>query len=411
MKSNNVKRSLLLFTLLFSWFDKRILILLLLTTSLFTSSFSQKDKKDLEAQRKALEAQIKSTSEVLEKTQKNKNKSLSQLKTLNAQIKQREALLSTINSEIRVVDQQTNVQLKSKKEAEADISDYESRLSYALRSAFIRSQLQPDWIYLLSSSSLSQLMIRWVYLRQYKNYVTRQLGALSVKREQHKALIAELKENKEEKTELLITEKKHKNEIQNEQKSKEAVVKDLSKQEKKLKNQLSDTQAKKKKLDDEIARLIRDEGNKMTTAGLKEAPATKALNSQFASNKGKLPWPVSKGLITDRFGTHPHPLLKGVTVQNNGIDIQGEPGSSVKSLFNGTVSSVTKIPGYDYMVLVRHGLYFTVYSKLTNVSVKKGDEVTTGQVLGHLSSDEPELHLEIWQDKNKLDPEVWISRK
>ena len=149
----------------------------------------------------------------------------------------------------------------------------------------------------------------------------------------------------------------------------------------------------------------------MTTSGLKEAPATKALNSQFASNKGKLPWPVSKGLITDRFGTHPHPLLKGITVQNNGIDIKAEPGSAVKSLFNGTVASVTKIPGYDFMVMVRHGLYFTVYSRLQKVSVKKGDEVTTGQLLGHLNNDEPELHLEIWQDKNKLDPQVWLAKK
>jgi septal ring factor EnvC (AmiA/AmiB activator) len=396
MKSSNVIRSFLILTFSFSF---------------LTFSFSQKDRKDLESQRKALESQIKATSDILEKTQKNKNKSLSQLKTLQAQIKQREELLSTINAEIRAVDQQTKVQVKIKAEAEHDIKDYESRLSYALRTAFIRSQLQPDWIYLLSSSSLSQLMIRWVYLRQYKNYVTRQLTSLAEKREQHKLMIEELKENKEAKTELLITEQKHKNEIQTEQKSKEAVLRDLSKQEKKLKNQLADTQAKKKKLDDEIARLIRDEGNKMTNAGLKEAPATKALNTQFASNKGKLPWPVNKGLITDRFGTHPHPLLKGVTVQNNGIDIQGEAGSAVKSLFNGTVSSVTKIPGYDFMVLVRHGLYFTVYSKLTNVSVKKGDEVTTGQMLGHLSTDDPELHLEIWQDKNKLDPEVWISRK
>jgi len=397
MKSSNVLRPILLFTLLFS-----------LSSSI---CFGQKDKKDLESQRRELEAQIKSTSEILEKTQKNKNKSVSQLKALEAQIKQREALLKTINEEIRVVDQQTSVQVKIKKEAEKDIKDYESRLSYALRTAYIRSQLQPDWIYLLSSSSLSQLMIRWVYLRQYKNYVTRQLQELAQKREQHKALIEELKENKEEKTELLITEQKHKNQIQSEQKTKEAVVKDLSKQEKKLKNQLADTQAKKKKLDNEIARLIRDEGNKMTTSGLKEAPATKALNSQFASNKGKLPWPVSKGLITDRFGTHPHPLLKGITVQNNGIDIKAEPGSAVKSLFNGTVASVTKIPGYDFMVMVRHGLYFTVYSRLQKVSVKKGDEVTTGQLLGHLNNDEPELHLEIWQDKNKLDPQVWLAKK
>ena len=232
MKSNNALRILLLFTFSFS---------------LFTLSFGQKDKQDLESQRKALEAQIKTTSEILEKTQKNKNKSLSQLKTLEAQIKQREALLNTINQEIKAVDQQTTVQVKIKKEAEQDILDYESRLSYALRTAYIRSQLQPDWIYLLSSTSLSQLMIRWVYLRQYKNYVTRQLQELAQKRETHKALIEELKENKEEKTELLITEQKHKSQIQSEQKSKEAVVKDLSKKEKKLKNELADTQAKKEK--------------------------------------------------------------------------------------------------------------------------------------------------------------------
>ncbi|HJW29005.1 MAG TPA: M23 family metallopeptidase, partial [Saprospiraceae bacterium] len=195
------------------------------------------------------------------------------------------------------------------------------------------------------------------------------------------------------------------------QKTKEAVVNDLAKKEKKLKSQLADSQAKKKKLDDEIARLIRDEGNKMNTSGLKEAPATKALNDQFAANKGKLPWPVGKGLITDHFGTHPHPLLKGIIVQNNGVDIQSESGAAVKSLFNGTVASVTKIPGYDFMVMVRHGLYFTVYSRLISTNVKKGDEVTTGQLIGRLGDEEPELHLEIWQDKNKLDPEVWLARR
>ena len=395
MKKNNV----------FKW-----CILLTFHFSLFTPVFSQKDRKDLETQRKALESQIKSTSDILAKTQKSKTKSLNQLKTLEAQIRQREELLRTIKDEIHQVDQQANLQQKSKKEAESNIKELESRLSFALRSAYLRNVFQPDWIYLLSSSSLSQLMIRWVYIRQYKNFVSRELTALAKKREEHRQLIAELEENKSEKKELLHTEEKNKNEIQSEQRSKEAVVKDLSKQEKKLKSELANTQAKKKKLDDEIARLIRDEGTKMTSSGLKEAPATKALNSQFAANKGKLPWPVSKGLVTDKFGTHPHPVLKGITVQNNGIDIQSEAGSAVKSLFNGTVASVTKIPGYDYMVMVRHGMYFTVYSKLASTSVKKGDEVTTGQVLGHLGSEEPELHLEIWQDKTKLNPESWIKK-
>lgn len=159
----------------------RISFIFISLFSLFTFAFGQKDRKDLESQRKALENQIKSTSEILAKTQKNKNQSLSQLKTLNEQIRQRQELLNAINQEIREVDKQTSLQEKSKAAAEESIDALETRLSFALRTAYVRSQLQPDWIYLLSSASLSQLMIRWVYLRQYKNYVVRQLNELSEK--------------------------------------------------------------------------------------------------------------------------------------------------------------------------------------------------------------------------------------
>ncbi len=119
---------------------------------------------------------------------------------------------------------------------------------------------------------------------------------------------------------------------------------------------------------------------------------------------------MSKGVITDRFGEHPHPVLKGIKVQNNGIDIRSENNAPVKSLFNGEVASVTRIPGYDYMVMVRHGLYFTVYSRIVKVNVAKGDKVTTGQTLGFLGDDEPDLHLEIWKDRVKLNPEKWIRK-
>jgi septal ring factor EnvC (AmiA/AmiB activator) len=396
MKKCNVIKAVWLFTFLFS---------------LCAPTFGQKDRKDLESQRKALESQIKSTTDVLNKTQKNKTKSVNQLKALSEQIRQRQALLDNINAELREVNQQASLQEKNKLNAEARIRDLESRMAGALRTAYFRSQLHPDWIYLLSASSLAQLMQRWVYLRQYKTYVAGQLTALATQKEQYRALLRELEANKAEKTVLLKVEEKNKNEIVSEQKNKEAIVKELSKEEKKLKTQLATAQEKKKKLDSEISRIISAEGTKMTSSGLKTAPETKKLNDQFASNKGKLPWPVSKGLITDRFGTHAHPVLKGITVQNNGIDIQAEPNGNVKSLFNGTVASVTKIPGYDYMVMVRHGIYFTVYSLLQTVTVKKGDNVTTGQVLGTLGTEEPELHLEIWQDKTKLNPESWISKK
>ena len=385
--------------------------LTLVFIALTVSVFGQKDRTELEAQRKALESQIKSTTEILQKTQKSKTKTVNQLKALNAQIRQRQELLESINRELKQVDQETAVQERNKTEAELAIRELESRLTNALQTAYVRSQLQPTWIFILSAQSIGQALARWVYLRQYKSYILHQMQSLARKKEKHLTLIHQLEENRKAKTLLFHSEEEHKKEIQAEQKTQQSLVNDLGKEEKKLKSQLASTTEKKKKLDDEIARLIREEGNKMTSSGLSVAPETKALNEQFSANKGKLPWPVSRGLITDKFGEHPHPVLKGIMVQNNGIDIQAEEKAAVKSLFGGTVASVTKIPGYDYMVMVRHGLYFTVYSKVMSVNVKKGDTVTTGQVLGYLGTEDPELHLEIWQDKTKLNPESWLARK
>lgn len=372
---------------------------------------AQTNRKDLESQRKALESQIKSTTEVLKKTQKSKTKTHDQLKALNAQISKRQELLNSINRELNLVKEEATIQEKTRSETIESIGQLEGRLTGAMRSAYIRSQLQPSWIYLLSAQTISQALTRWVYLRQYKSFVAQQLNALAEKKQKAHELLMQLEENKKQKLLLYNAEEEQKREILQEQKSQEALLSDLAREEKKLKKQLEGTEAKKKKLDNEIARLIKAETKKVTSSGLSAAPETKKLNDQFAANKGKLPWPVSKGKITGHFGDHPHPVLKGIMIQNNGIDIQSEPKASVKSLFNGTVASVTRIPGYDYMVMVRHGLYFTVYSKMVTVAVKKGDAVTTGQTIGHLGSEEPELHLEIWKDKSKMNPASWIAKK
>ena len=372
---------------------------------------AQDSRKNLESQRKALEKQIKTTSEVLKKTQKSKTKSIEQLGALKAQMAKRQELLASINRELDRVKEEAALQEKQKKETADAITQVETRLTHALRSAYVRSQLQPDWIYLLSAQSIGQALTRWVYLRQYKSYVSQQMHALAEKKRKHQELLNQLEENKRAKTLLFREEEENKKEIEKEQLEQENLLKKIAGEEKKLKKDLANSEAKKKKLDEEIARLIKAETKKVTSAGLSAAPETKKLNDQFASNKGKLPWPVSKGSISGKFGEHPHPVLKGIVVQNNGIDIRAESKAAVKSLFNGVVASVTRIPGYDYMVMVRHGLYFTVYSKIASVSVKKGENVTTGQVIGHLGSDEPELHLEIWKDKTKMNPESWIARK
>lgn len=373
--------------------------------------FGQKERTDLEAERKALEAQIKNTTSILQKTQKSKTATVNELNALNAQIRQRQALLESINSELKLMARDEEALEKKIGATASAIDMLETRLGAGLQAAYVRSQIQPDWINLLSAPSLSQALSRWVYMRQYKSYIMRQVEMLAGQKVQYEELVSELEKSRKSKTALFQEEQKNKAEIQNQQKSQQSLVNNLSKEEKKLKSQLTASQEKKKKLDAEIARLIREEAEKMSSSGLSSSPETKALNAQFSNNKGKLPWPVSKGLITDRFGEHPHPVLKGIKVQNNGIDILAEENAAVKSLFTGTVASVTKIPGYDYMVMVRHGLYFSVYSRLTKVVVSKGDQVTTSQVLGYLGTEEPKLHLEIWQDKTKQNPTLWLAKK
>lgn len=372
---------------------------------------AQKDRKDLEAQRKALESQIKSTTDILHRTQKDKTKSLKQLKALEAQILQRQALLASINEELVELDRESVLQATQREAAETAIRQWDARLRVALRTAYIRSQLHPEWIYILSAQSIGAVIARWVYLRQYKDYVRRQWTALLRQKEKHQALLQQILENKRTKEEVFEAEQRHQAVIEKEQKRKEELIRNLGKEEKKLKTQLAASEEKKKKLDAEIARLIGEESKKMTSSGLAAAPETKALNEQFAGNQGKLPWPVSRGVITDRFGEHPHPVLKGIVVQNNGIDIEAEARAPVKSLFDGSVASVQRIPGYDYMIMIRHGGYFSVYSRLASAAVKKGDKVATGQVIGALGDEEPELHLEIWKDKTKLNPEKWIARR
>jgi septal ring factor EnvC (AmiA/AmiB activator) len=137
------------------------------------------------------------------------------------------------------------------------------------------------------------------------------------------------------------------------------------------------------------------------------------LASSFAALRGRMPFPVPSGFISDHFGVHKHPLLKGVMINNNGIDIQTSPGSPVHSVYDGVVQSVVNIPGINMVVAIQHGDYFTVYSKLANVSVSVGTRVRTGQRIGSVASDEDgtaEINFQVWKNTVRQNPESWLRR-
>jgi murein DD-endopeptidase MepM/ murein hydrolase activator NlpD len=142
-------------------------------------------------------------------------------------------------------------------------------------------------------------------------------------------------------------------------------------------------------------------------------PETAALSGKFEANRGKLPWPVDKGAITETFGTHAHPVLKGITTYNNGIDIATSKNAPVKAIYEGEVMGVVSIPGSGDAILIKHGEYLTVYSNLGRVTVEKGQKVKTGTVIGNAGENDEgvtEAHLEIWKGKTKLNPALWIAR-
>ena len=135
------------------------------------------------------------------------------------------------------------------------------------------------------------------------------------------------------------------------------------------------------------------------------------LSAKFESNKGKLPWPVASGIVTKKYGKHAHPTQSKITVFNNGIDISTSKGAEALCVFNGQVTNVFNT-GSTNVVLVRHGLYFTLYANLDKVYVKNGDNVSTGQKLGliHTATDNSTtLHFEVWNDKNNTNPEPWLK--
>lgn len=154
---------------------------------------------------------------------------------------------------------------------------------------------------------------------------------------------------------------------------------------------------------------------KTTREEFELTPEAKALGADFEANKGKLPWPISKGFVSESFGEHPHPVLKNVKVRNDGINLRTAQGAEVKAVFRGEVTAVVSIPGMQKAVIVRHGQYLTVYAHLEDVRVNKGSKVETGQIIGTVHFDEAEnkaeMQLQVWRGTTKIDPQPWLARR
>jgi septal ring factor EnvC (AmiA/AmiB activator) len=381
-----------------------------------------KDKNVLENNKRKIEQEIKQTTELLEKTRKNKNSSVQELELLNKNISKRQQLVSELNKEISATNKNIEKHSAAVARLSEDIEKLKSDYARMLQSSYLHRNSYSQLMYILASKSFSQAYRRFMYIRQYSDHQKKQVAIIEAKQVALGENISALKEEKNQKGKLLEEEKQEKDKLQKEEQRQKKVLEDLQKQEKKLRADLAVKQKRVRDLNSQIQKIIQAEikaSQQKAAEGKREAgkysltPEEKILSNDFAANMGRLPWPTEKGTVSEYFGTHNHPVIKNVKVTNNGINILTEKGASARAVFNGKVTNVGNIYGLKF-VMIRHGEYTTVYSNLDNVQVQAGQTVKTKQTIGRIHTDDnsgnTELQFQVWKGTTKMDPTTWIAK-
>lgn len=398
----------------------RICLVLVLLS--FGETHAQGRKTKLQADVQRLAKEIAYTNNLLALTRQNKSNSLSELLLLNKKIEQREQLIIAINAEIielnRSIEENTaninrlNAELKQLKE------EYGKMVYYAYKNKKSSDRM----MFIFSAESFNQAYQRLKYLQYYSSYRKSQAGLIEQTKDKLSKSIQELETQKGNKQNLMANQKKEVQQLDKEKSRKQSTINNLSRKEKDLRASLRKKRRETDRLNKSIKNIIAEEiklaaakknAEKRKTS-IAMTPKEHIVSSNFYSNKGKLPWPSARGVISGTFGEHPHPVLKKVRIKNNGIDILTTRGEKARSIFDGTVISVRTLTNNNQAVIIRHGEYFTVYTNLSEVLVRQGDLVKTKQEIGHIRTDissaKTELHFEIWKGKTLQNPIRWIAK-
>jgi septal ring factor EnvC (AmiA/AmiB activator) len=381
-------------------------------------------KEKLETKKKKLEEEIAYNKQLLEETRKNKKASVAQLNLLQSQISNRESLLDEINIGIDSLDRviRDNGELLVKQEHNLrTLKDEYARIIYH---AWKTKNSYDRLLFVFSAEDFNQAYRRLKYFQQFNEYRRNQAQQIVSVQEEVKVKMDELNNQKHEQVNLLAQNESEKERLAREKAEKDELLKKLKQKESAIKKTLEAKKIEAKKLQDKITAIIAaeikkssDKTNKTPTSNTNMknilTPEEKVVSDNFASNMGKLPWPVASGVISEYFGEHDHPVLPGIKVKNNGINISTSKGAAARSVFNGTVVSIVVISDNNKAIIIRHGDYFTVYSGLQSISVSKNADVTIKQTIGTVATDpdegKTELHFEVWLGKVLQNPINWLA--
>ncbi len=375
------------------------------------------DIKSLREEKAANEDAIKYTNALLDQTSVKKKQSLHQLSIISRRIELRNNLIRNISEEIDNLTWQIENNQDTIQYLTSNLSRLKAGYADLLQRLYKHRDEHRLVMFVLSSKNFNQAYKRVKYFQQYNVYQKERKAEILATANQLAKQNSKLHALIGQKENLLGDKEKEKYRLNHEKEEQQQLLGNLKNKEKELQKELAQKKKNARKLQEAIEKYLKEELARKEKGAeyYVLTPAEKIISENFSHNRGGLPWPTRHGIITENFGEHSHPVLKGVKIQNSGIDITTIKNSEVYAIFEGTVKRVVSIPGLHRTVIIRHGSYLSVYSNLLEVYVEAGEKVQTKQKIGVVYNDPAEnraiLHMEIWRENEKLNPTQWISNR
>ena len=408
----------------------RIFLTVFLLLAAAAPSFSQ-DTREQESRRAALEKEIAQLEQQIAENISRSSSALNDLTLIRKQVETRKALVAESERQIRMIDDSITLTTANIAGLQARIDTLTSYFGRLVRSAYKNRDARVWYVYILTSRNFGQATRRYSYLKNLSSTLNDEAAQVKEMRAGLELELTRLDSLKVQATQLRDAQQKELAGLRAEEKRSDDLVSQLKRYRTRYQRQLETKRKQVEDLNREIERIIaeyiaeqkaREEEQRRAAAARQgeqaaaEAPAPVVdyeLAAEFESNKGKLPWPAD-GPVLEKFGRHNHPVYTNIVMPfSNGISIGLAKGSAVRAVFDGEVKNVIAMPGYNMCVLVQNGSYFTFYCKLGQVSVKAGDKVSTGSIIGTVDTidGQTQLHFQIWKEKSPQNPEIWLRSK
>ena len=401
---------------------RNILFLLVLITTV--SVFGQtSEQKALEEKREQLQSEIRDINRLLFAEKKEKGNVLDQMEALDKKITVRQQLIRVTNQQSNLLNRQINTNIRNIGKLKTELQEVKDEYAKMIQKSYQNKSKQNRLMFLLSSESFFQAFKRLQYMKQYTDYRKEQGAQILAKTEELSRLNSDLNEERKVKEVLLAQNKKAKNQLFAEIQTQKALLGTIRKNESKYTSAIDKKKKESRKIDQQIEKLIRSAiaaSNKKSGSTTKNTskfvltPEATIIANNFSANKGKLIWPVEKGIKSQGFGVYADPVYPGIKHQSNGVIIATDEGSKARAIFEGEVIAILAVPGGNKGVQIKHGNFISTYYNLSELYVKKGDKVASKEELGvvytNRNNGQTRLKFYLYQDTSRLNPEDWVYR-